>query len=142
MTRIRNRRAFTLIEILVVVFIVSMLAAFVAPRVFKQFGKSQRDIARSKMAIIEGALGRFRLDCGRFPDDAEGLDALLSDPGEFEEEVWDGPYLKKSDLLDPWGTAYEYREEGEVNIGSFDIISFGKDGQSGGEGENEDVYLE
>ena len=138
----RNKTGFTLIEILVVVFIISMLAAFVAPRVFKQFAKSRRDIARSKMAIIEGALGGFRLDCGRFPDDAEGLDALLTDPGEFEEDVWDGPYLKKSDLLDPWGTPYGYHEEGEVNIGSFDIISFGKDGQPGGAGDDEDVYLE
>ena len=66
----------------------------------------------------------------------------MSDPGQFEEEDWGGPYLKKSDLLDPWGTPYEYREEGEVNMGSFDIISFGKDRQSGGEGENEDIYLE
>ena len=142
MIRKRKNRGFTLIEILEVVLIISMLAAFVAPRVWKQFGKSQRDIARSKMAIIENALGQFRLNCGRFPLDSEGLEALLIDPGEFEEDVWDGPYLKKSDLLDPWGNPYEYREEGEINVGSYDIISFGKDGQPGGDDENEDIYLE
>ena len=142
MTRKRNRRGFSLIEILVVALIISMLAAFVAPRVFKQFGKSQRDIARSKMAIIENALGRFRLDCDRFPTESEGLGALLSDPGEFEEDVWDGPYLKKSDLLDPWKSPYDYHEEGEINVGSYDIISYGKDGQPGGEDDNKDIYLE
>jgi general secretion pathway protein G len=138
----RNQRGFTLIEIMVVVVIISMLAAFVAPKVWKQLSKSKRNIARSRMAIIENALGQFRLDCGRLPNDSEGLSALLVDPEEFEEDIWDGPYLKKSDLIDPWKNPYEYREEGEVNIGSYDLISFGKDGEPEGEDEDEDIYVE
>lgn len=138
----RNQKGFTLIEILVVMLIISMLAAFVAPRVFKKLSQSKRVIARSKMAIIESALGQFRLDCERLPDDSEGLNVLLVDPGEFEEDVWQGAYLKKSDLIDPWGNPYEYREEGEINVGSYDLISLGKDGEPEGEGEDEDIYLE
>ena len=63
----RKKAAFTLVELLVVILIISMLAAFVAPRMFKGLGKAKRDIARAKMAIIEGALGQFYIDCGRYP---------------------------------------------------------------------------
>ncbi len=138
----RRRQAFTIVELLVVVLIISMLAAFVAPKFIKGLGKTKRDIAASRMKIIEDALGRFYLDCDRLPDDAEGLDALLTAPSDLEEDKWNGPYLKKSQLLDPWDNPYEYMEEGTVNEGAYDIICYGKDGQPGGEGENEDIYNE
>lgn len=133
-----KRGAFTLVELLVVILIISMLAAFVAPRGFKALSKAKKDLARPKMAIIEGALGRFRFDCGRLPDDSEGLEALLVPPADLEEK-WNGPYLKQSELLDPWENPYIYVSEGEYNPGSFDLISLGADGQEGGEGENEDI---
>jgi len=134
----QKRKAFTLVELLVVILIISMLAAFVAPRMFKGLGKAKRDIARAKMAIIEDALARFYIDCGRYPDDSEGLDVLLIAPADLEEK-WNGRYLKPSDLDDPWGNPYIYVAEGEVNPGSFDLISYGADGMEGGEGDNEDV---
>ena len=137
----RNRDGFTIIEILVVVLIISLLAVFVVPKVFSGLGKAKRDIARSKMAILESGLGKFYLDCGRFPDDSEGLEALVEAPSDLEEK-WSGPYLKKSEILDPWGNAYEYWEEGEVNVGSYDLVSYGADGASGGEAESEDIYNE
>jgi len=135
----RKRKAFTLVELLVVILIISMLAAFVGRRVFTGLGKAKRDIAKAKMAIIEDALNRFWIECGRFPDDSEGLDALLIAPPDVEEK-WNGPYVKRSELLDPWENPYIYMAEGEINPGTFDLISWGADGMEGGEGDNEDIY--
>ncbi len=135
----RKEKAFTLVELLVVILLISMLAAFVAPKMFRGLGKAKRDIARAKMAIIEQALGQFYIHCGRYPDDSEGLEALLVPPADLEDK-WNGPYAKQSELRDPWDHDYIYVAEGEVNPGSFDLISFGADGLDGGEGENEDIY--
>ncbi len=137
--RKQNRKAFTLVELLVVILIISMLAAFVAPRMFTGLGKAKHDIAKSKMAIIENALARFYIDCGRYPDDSEGLGALITPPAGLED-AWKGRYLKPSEILDPWNNEYIYVAEGQVNPGSYDLISLGADGENGGEGENEDIY--
>ncbi len=135
--------AFTLVELLVVIVIISMLGAFVAPRVFKQIGKSKRDLARPRLALVEDALERFAINCGRYPDDSEGLDVLLVMPDdETLEGKWDGPYLKRSLLLDPWDTPIVYLAEGEINPGSYDLISLGADREEGGEGDAEDVFNE
>ena len=119
--------------------IISMLAVFVVPRMFKSLGKTRRDIAKAKMAILDNAIGRFNLACGRYPDETQQLEELLVQP-EGLEEKWDGPYLKRSDLLDPCSNPYAYREEGERNPGSYDLISWGADGAEGGEGDNEDIF--
>ena len=139
----RSRRkafmAFTLIELLVVIMIISMLAVFVAPKMFKAVGKAQRDIAKAKMRDLENAIERFCIDCGRYPTNAEGLNVLLTPPEDVEDK-WRGPYLKRSELLDPWKNPYIYVEEGERNPGSYDLVSFGADGKQGGEGDDEDIY--
>ena len=135
----REKNGFTIVELLVVIMIISMLAVFVVPRMFKGLGKTRREIARAKMAILDNAIGRFNLACGRYPDETQQLGELLDRP-EGLEEKWDGPYLKQSDLLDPWGNPYVYREEGEANPGSYDLISYGADGAEGGEGDDEDIY--
>jgi len=134
----RMRRAFTLVELLVVIVIISMLAAFVAPNVIRHVVKAKVDLAKPRMAIIEDAIGRFYMDCGRYPIESEYPDALLNDPGNTTG--WNGPYLKQSQLLDPWGNLYVYIAEGTVNPGSFDLVCLGADGQEGGEGENADQY--
>jgi general secretion pathway protein G len=134
-----NNQGFTIVELLIVILIISMLAVFVAPRMFKGLGKAKRDIAKANMANIENALGRFYVDCGRYPTDSEGLEVLIVAPAELEEK-WNGPYIKRSKLLDPWENPYDYREEGQINPGSFDLISYGADGQEGGEGDDEDIY--
>jgi len=132
----RARKGFTLIELLVVVLIISMLAVFVAPRMFKGLGKTKRDIAKAKMALIEQAIGRFYLDCGRYP---QMLEELIIAPEELQEK-WNGPYLKRSELLDPWGNPYDYRPEGQINPNYIDLISYGADGQEGGDGDDADIY--
>ncbi len=138
----RKNRGFTLVELLVVILIISMLATLLAPRVFKGLGKAKADIARSNMAIIADSLTRFQYDCGRLPDESEGgLEALLVAPPELEEK-WNGPYIRKSQLVDPWENPFMYISEGQYNPGSFDLICFGADGQEGGEGDNADIVYE
>ncbi len=135
----RERKGFTLVELLVVVLIIGMLASVLAPRMFKGLGETKAKIAKVKIARIEDALVRFQYDCGRLPDESEGgLDALLVAPPDLEEK-WKGPYLKRSELEDPWGNPILYISEGEYNPGSFDLISFGADGQDGGEGDDADI---
>jgi general secretion pathway protein G len=135
----QKRKAFTLIELLVVIIIISMLAAFTAPKLFQYVGKSKKDLAKPSLAFVEGAIERYALACGEYPNDSDGLDALLSPPAGLEEK-WNGPYLKASQLLDPWGNPIIYVAEGEINPGSFDLISLGADGTEGGEGDAEDIF--
>jgi len=135
----QKEKAFTLVELLVVVLIISLIATVISRRLYRDLGGAQRRIAKAKMANIESAIGRFYIDCGQYPNESEGLEALIVAPSELEEK-WNGPYLKRSELLDPWKNPYDYVEEGQINPGSFDLISYGADGQEGGEGDNEDIY--
>ena len=126
---------FTLIELLVVVVIIGLLAGLVAPRYFGQVGKSEVNVARAQIDALEKALDQYRLDTGHYPDSELGLGALLQRPAS--EPKWNGPYLRKTLPLDPWGRPYLYRIPGEK--GEFDLVTFGKDGQPGGSGESADI---
>jgi general secretion pathway protein G len=126
---------FTLLELLVVVVIIGLLAGFVAPRYFGQVGKSEVNVAKAQLDALEKALDQYRLDTGQYPSAEVGLKALVErPPGDTK---WNGPYLRKAIPLDPWGKPYLYRIPGEK--GDFDLLSFGKDGQPGGSGENADI---
>lgn len=131
----RVSRGFTLLELLVVMVIIGMLAAFVAPRYFSQVGKSQQKSAKAQITALEQALDQYRLDIGRYPTNEEGLAALNTSPGNNPN--WLGPYLKKDVPLDPWGREYAYASPGAHS--EIDLYSFGKDGREGGAGENSDV---
>jgi general secretion pathway protein G len=128
-------QGFTLLELLVVVVIIGLLAGFVAPRYFGQVGKSEVNIAKAQLDALEKALDQYRLDTGRYPGAELGLKALVERPAS--EPKWNGPYLRKAIPLDPWGKPYLYRIPGEK--AEFDLLSFGKDGQPGGSGENADI---
>jgi len=126
---------FTLLELLVVVAIIGLLVGFVAPRYFGQIGKSEVTAARAQIDALEKALDQYRLDTGHYPSTEQGLAALMQRPQN--EPKWNGPYLRKSVPLDPWGRPYQYRAPGEK--GDFDLLSLGKDGAPGGSGEDSDL---
>jgi len=131
----RIARGFTLLELLVVMVIIGLLAGYVGPKYFSQIGKSEIKVARAQIDALEKALDQYRLDTGHYPAMEQGLAALVARPGN--EPKWDGPYLKKAVPGDPWGNPYVYRYPGEH--GDFDLLSYGKDGQSGGSGESADI---
>jgi general secretion pathway protein G len=126
---------FTLLELLVVIVIIGLLAAYVGPKYFSQLGKSEVTVAKAQIEAFEKALDTFRLDVGRYPTTEEGLNALLTKPAAANK--WNGPYLKKEVPQDPWGHVYQYKSPGSQ--GEFEIKSYGKDGQPGGTGENVDI---
>ena len=128
---------FTLLELLVVMVIIGLLAGYVGPKYFAQVGKSEIKVAKSQMVALEKALDQYRLDTGHYPTSEEGLAALNTKPAN--ETKWDGPYLKKAVPPDPWGNPYIYKIPGEHGS-EFDLYSYGKDGQPGGEGEAADIY--
>ena len=130
-----GRKGFTLIELLVVVVIIGLLAGFVAPRYFSQLGKSEVQIAKAQIDAFEKALDQYRLDTRRYPTSEQGLSALIERPAN--EPLWNGPYLRKAVPLDPWGHAYVYKAPGAK--GEYEIVSYGRDGQPGGEGEAADI---
>lgn len=131
----RRTFGFTLLELLIVVAIIGLLVGFVAPRYFGQLGKSEVNAAKAQMNALEKALDQYRLDTGRYPATELGLNALVTRPPN--EAKWNGPYLSKTVPLDPWGKPYFYKAPDEKF--DFDLVSYGKDGQPGGSGENADL---
>lgn len=137
--RRRLSAGFTLIELLVVMIILAILAAVVIPRVIGRTEDARRAKATSDIAALETALDAYKLDNGSYPTTEQGLQALVEPPNtDPVPKNWSGPYLKKGIPKDPWGNDYVYTSPGEHNP-DFDIVSYGKDGQPGGEGEDADI---
>lgn len=130
-----STKGFTLLELLVVLVVLGLLAGIVAPRYFNQLGKSEAKVARAQIEGLVKALDIYRLEIGHYPSTEQGLQALVVAPSEITK--WDGPYLQKKVPMDPWGRQYVYRSPGEN--GDYDLLSLGKDGQAGGEGENAEI---
>lgn len=131
-----GQAGFTLLELLVVMVIIGLLAAYVGPRYFSQLSKSERQTAKAQIESLGKALDAYRLDTGHYPTTELGLNALVIKPNA--ESRWNGPYLQKHVPLDPWSKAYVYRSPGQSGE-DFDLLSTGKDGQVGGEGEGADI---
>lgn len=137
-----RRRAFTLIELIVVIAIIATLASLVAPSVFRNTGDAKSVTARAQVEMLSVALEAFRLDLGRYPSTQEGLQALVdaaAAQGSLGLGMWRGPYLRRGLPSDPWGRPYAY-ENPESRAGEwYTVTSLGRDGKPGGEGEDADV---
>ena len=132
----RRTRGFTLLELLVVLVILGLLAAVAVPQVLNYLGGARTDAAGLQVQQLSATLDLYRLDAGRYPNQDEGLDALLVRPSDAK--AWNGPYVKKEEMLvDPWGNRFIYRFPGEH--GAYDLFSLGADGEEGGEDEDQDV---
>ncbi len=139
MSSIRKTNAgVSLLEIMVVLAIISLMVGLIAPRVVENFGRAKTTIAETQMNNIQGALQLYYIDVGRYPSEAEGLEALLRQPSAVSN--WRGPYLSKEDeTKDPWGRVYKYRYPGAD--GNFELLSYGRDGHPGGNKEDSDIEL-
>ena len=132
--RRRRQSGFTMIELLVVMVILGLLAALVAPNFLRQGTVARIKTTRLQIANIATALDAMALDTGRYPSAQEGLRALLDAPQGMD--MWDGPYLKKLPK-DAWNHDYVYR--GPQGGHDYEILSYGADGSPGGEGDNADI---
>jgi general secretion pathway protein G len=134
--RNRGRAGVTLIEMLVVVTIIALFAALVAPRMLKKSDNARVAVAHAQINSFMTALGSYKLDTGVFPSTEEGLQALRVKPNNVEQ--WQGPYLPQEIPVDPWGHPYTYKYPGEHGDEP-DVICYGGDGQPGGDGFNADI---
>jgi general secretion pathway protein G len=131
----RREGGFTLIELMIVLFILGLLAALVAPRLMGRVGKAKQKTAQAQIQLLATALDLFHLDVGRYPTAEEGLKALRDKPENLP--AWGGPYLDKGVPNDPWGRPYVYKFPGEH--GPYDLSSLGADAAESGDGENQDI---
>jgi general secretion pathway protein G len=141
-----NQKGFTLIEMLLVVIIISTLAAMIVPRFAGRSEEAKKAAAAADIhASLASALDLYELDNGAYPTTEQGFQALLAEPSTPPlPKKWKGPYLKKKKgLKDPWGNPYVYRSPGLRNQ-DYDLLSLGPDGVEGSpddvvnwEGENE-----
>jgi len=132
-SRLRARRGFTLIELVVVILILAILAALIVPRVVGRTDDAKRAKAASDIKTLSGLLQLYKTDVGLYP---ESLLDLRTRPSEGADG-WRGPYTEREIPTDPWGNEYDYSiaSDGE----DFSIVSYGQDGAPGGEGNNEDI---
>ena len=130
-----QERGFTLIEVLVVITILTILAALIVPRIMDRPDQARVTAAKNDIRAIGNALNLYRLDNSTYPSTEQGLKALIAKPNNLAK--WDGPYLDKALPLDPWGHPYTYKAPGEH--GEFDLASMGRDGRPGGDGLDADI---
>ncbi|HEX5863031.1 MAG TPA: type II secretion system major pseudopilin GspG [Casimicrobiaceae bacterium] len=132
----RSARGMTLIEILVVLVLIGIVMGIVGGNFIGQGEKAKAKAAKIEIGQIGQTLDLFKLEVGRYPASQEGLQALVAAP--LGVPNWNGPYWKKEALpKDPWGNEYKYIFPGQH--GAYDIVSYGADGQEGGDGVNKDI---
>lgn len=125
-----------MVEIIVVIIIIGVLAAMVAPTFLGRVGEAKQSVAKQKLAETEKAVEIFRTDYDRYP---QSLDELIVRPSDIPEEKWRRPSLKRKDLLDPWDRPFIYKCPGDHAEVPFDLYSLGADGKEGGVKEDADI---
>lgn len=131
-------KGFTLIEIMVVVVILSILAAYVVPKIMERPGQARVSRAKADLQAISSALSLYKLDNFQYPTTEQSLKALVEKPSsEPVPANWKGEGYLKKEPVDPWGKPYQYLSPGEH--GEFDLFSLGRDNRPGGEGEDADI---
>ncbi|TBU74087.1 type II secretion system protein GspG [Phytopseudomonas daroniae] len=128
---LRRESGFTLLEMLAVIVLLGIVTTIVVRQIGGSMDKGKYDAGKAQLASLSMKIENYALDIGQPPKE---LKDLLARPVGLAN--WSGPYARSSDLQDPFGYAFGYRNPGE--FGSFDLIFFGKDGRSGGEGLNAD----
>jgi general secretion pathway protein G len=135
-SRREGSAGYTLMELLVVLGIIALLVALIAPQVIRYLGDARSGTARAQIKNIESALELYYLDTGTYPNAQNGLIALVKAPAD--DVNWKGPYLKQeTGLADPWKKPYIYSNPGRA--ATYEVMSFGRDGQPGGTGEDADI---
>ena len=129
------QQGFTLLEIMVVIVIIGLLAAIVVPNFIGQLDTASKNRAKQDIRGIETALNLYRLDNFKYPSTADGLQALVTNPGEASAPNWKQQLPRLP--MDPWNKPYQYAYPGQH--GEFDVFTYGADGQEGGEGNNADI---
>ena len=137
MKKNNSKKAFTIIELMVVITIIGILASLVAPKFMGKLETAKIKTTKAQLEMFATALDSFNLDTGRYPTDTEGLTVLWTKTKDIRG--YDGPYLPKSVEADAWGNPYIYKTTSDDH--AFNIISYGKDGKEGGEEKNEDISL-
>jgi general secretion pathway protein G len=133
----RARRGFTLIEAIVVIVIIGVLATVIAPRILRNIGRGKAAVAKTNASELAKQVNIFIADHG-MPEAGATIAILWERPANVEESKWEPLVQKAEDLLDPWGRQFVLLLPGQKNK-DFDVVSYGADGQPGGEGENADV---
>ncbi len=133
----QQQSGITLLELLVVMVILGLIMGLVGPAVWNALGGAKQDTAKTQIGLIGQSLNNYRLDTGRYPTTEEGLKALIEKPASAKK--WRGPYLTDGKVpVDPWDRPYIYKSPGDAGK-PYILMSYGSDGQPGGEGESEDV---
>jgi len=138
----KKMHGFTLIEIMVVIVILGILAGLIVPRIMGRPEEARRTKAALTLRSLDSALKLYKLDNGVYPTTEQGLEALIDKPetGTVPKNWREGGYLDSSKVpKDPWGNDYVYIQPGEH--GDYDLSSYGRDGEKGGEGDNADINL-
>lgn len=131
-----QRKRFTLIEVVIVIVILVTLASIATPMYLNYVKRANIGAAKTQVKMLAEAVNGYKLDNKNYPDGESGLQALIENVDDLES--WNGPYLQGTLPKDPWGNDYVYRCPGEDDR-PFEVVSYGADGEPGGEGENADI---